>query len=105
MRFDEAYGVNPLRPLDFLLEQANRWVVDNLSFVRYVKAPTLLISYERAMCHPRLFLKELAEFLGVSALEEAVQWINPAGGYPMPPWWKPPKEEAITSILVDRRAV
>ena len=56
----------------------------NLSIIEEHKLPTLLVSYEKAVRHPRQFVKEISSFANLSSREledKAVNFISIDGGY------------------------
>ena len=53
-------------------------------FITRTQFPTMLVSYERAIVRPKIFLNELCAFLGVSDQEKtalALSRISKVGGY------------------------
>lgn len=92
MRFDKAYEVDPPRTFEQLIDYALRWRDANLQFILRTQFPTLLVSYERALVNPQLFLIELERFLELKPTAEqkieALARISATGGYLMtdPEW-------------------
>jgi hypothetical protein len=85
MRFDDAYNIDPRRTIPALAKQASAWWATNMDFVAEAACPMLLVSYEWAIRTPERFVRELAEFLGITLnhelLQKAMSRINPRGGY------------------------
>ncbi len=85
MRFDISVNPDVTRPFNDLTEQTLNWWRDNFRFIENTKFPTLLVSYERAVINPGLFIKEVAQFLEVAITPEqtarAMSLISPTGGY------------------------
>ncbi len=84
-RFDQEYSPELMRTVPEIVEQVNRWNRAVLDFAASTKYPTLLVSYERAMNNPEMFVTEVAKFLHVKLTQElhqkALDRIAPQGGY------------------------
>ncbi len=84
MRFDKQYEVDPQRPFHELAEATlTRWR-DIWEFVTSIQVPIMLVSYERAVMRPKVFLNELSAFLGIDDVEKtdkALSRIGKVGGY------------------------
>jgi hypothetical protein len=85
MRFDDAHEIDPRRGFEQLVDMTLHWWTGLLEFVTHTQVPTMLVSYERAIADPDLFVHELASFLGVDAnqaqRDEVLARISPTGGY------------------------
>lgn len=85
MRYDVEFHPETSRPFDTVIEQTLNWWNDNFRFIRNVHVPMLLVSYERALINPELFIEEIAVFLRVNLtplqMEKAKSCINLKGGY------------------------
>jgi len=85
MRFDEAYGIIPSRTFENLLEITRGWWDTNFAFINRIQLPTMLVSYERAIANPRLFVQELVSFLSPESVPgqqaKAISRISREGGY------------------------
>ena len=85
MRFDEVKKTKPARLFSDLMEATLNWWQTNREFVTRTTYPVLLVSYERALQVPDVFVHELGAFLGIEPthdqLLEALARINPHGGY------------------------
>ena len=85
MRFESSGGVTSPRVFPTILEQTQNWLKDNVDFIFQAECPTMLVSYERALNNPELFVTELAAFLSMiptaEQTAEALSRINPKGGY------------------------
>jgi len=85
MRFDVANNIAPLRTFHDLAKATMNWWNDNMEFVTQTAFPVLLVSYERALQMPELFVRDVATFLGITPDQdmvlEAMARINPHGGY------------------------
>ena len=84
-RFDKTYEVDPPRSFYALSIDIIRLWEKNLEIANGAEAPIMLVSYERAMLHPNIFVTELAGFLSV-ALDDTqraavLERINRSGGY------------------------
>ena len=87
-RFDIEYGVEKPRTQAELIAQVGRWSHALLDFAATTRYPTLLVSYERAMRHPEMFIEEVANFLHIKLTQDrrqrARERIAPQGGYLVP---------------------
>lgn len=85
IRFDEAHEIDPRRSFGQLVDMTLHWWTGLMEFVKHTQVPTMLVSYERSIADPDLFVAELAAFLGIgtnqSQRDEALARINPKGGY------------------------
>ncbi len=85
MRFDKAQHITPNRAFSDLAKATVNWWMANMEFVYQTTFPLLLVSYERALHMPDIFIQQLAAFLGITPtheqLLEALARINPKGGY------------------------
>ena len=83
MRFDDAHGIDPRRGFEHLANMTLHWWTELMEFLTHTQVPTMLVSYERAIADPDLFVAELVSFLGVDPgyTPEALARINPKGGY------------------------
>ena len=85
MRFDVAKNIQPQRTFSDLSQATVNWWVDNMTFIGKTSFPTLMVSYERVLRRPDLFVRDLGAFLGITPtheqLQEALARINPDGGY------------------------
>lgn len=84
MRLDKVDEYEP-RTFQDLMSCTVSWMQANLDFIRTTASPVLLVSYERAMKQPVMFLDELIVFLGIQpkGIERirASQCIGSDGGY------------------------
>ena len=85
MRFDENNGIVPARRFVDLAQATLNWWTGNLNFIVNTSFPLLIVSYERAIHEPEVFIHQLAAFLGIDLTpemtREALSRINPHGGY------------------------
>lgn len=85
MRFDEAKNIEPRRTFPDLAKATLNWWNDNMEFVSQTTFPVLLVSYERALQMPEVFIHDVSAFLGITPDHntklEAIARINPHGGY------------------------
>ena len=68
-----------------------RLALENIRTIETYKAPTLLVSYEKASQNPKVFLKELSEFSGMPLpqdLSPLLEFMTP-GSYKAPIQTKP----------------
>ncbi len=85
MRFDAINGTNPRRTFSDLMQVTLHWWTENMEFIAQATSPMLLVSYERAIHMPEVFVHEVGAFLGITPtcemLQDALARINPRGGY------------------------
>ncbi len=85
MRFDAAHAINPPRTFQDIATATINWWQANIEFMNQTTFPVLLVSYERALHTPFLFIQQVAAFLGMTPtheqLQEALARISPRGGY------------------------
>ena len=70
------------------LRRAQRIAMRNIDFLESCNAPSLLLSYERALMKPMEFTEELASFIGVhtpEAITAGADFIGNQGGYQAAP--------------------
>ena len=83
MRFDAAN--DQTRPFSDIAQATINWWTDNMAFVTTSPFPMLLVSYERAIQMPDVFINDVATFLGIdltnAMIKEAMARINTRGGY------------------------
>lgn len=60
------------------LRQVAEWSKDLVDFAFAQAVPTMLVSYEKALLQPELFVRELAGFVGARSSEGAVRAIEPS---------------------------
>jgi len=85
MRFDRVHNIQPPRTFRDMADRSLAWWNQNIEFIKDSSVPTLLVSYERALSNPELFIDEICSFLGISPTEErkaeALSRTNRSGGY------------------------
>lgn len=86
LRFDATNGIMPARHFASLARGTLQWWTDNMNFIAdAILTPMLLVSYEGALRMPDIFVRETADFLGITLTheirEEALARISPSGGY------------------------
>lgn len=85
MRFDKNYEVDPPRTFQELIESTSLWWDANMRFLSRTQFPTMLVSYERVLSNPDLFIVELERFLHLKPSDEqrteARARISQSGGY------------------------